>query len=990
MRQIEGFGVKEVCAKAVNCYARISKMDVRRMWEIKSMVRCFKSTRIFLCLVILGLSFGIKHELYAQPKSIDSLKAELKRADSDSARLTLQVLLSYAYSGKDPAKSIFYARQVIADSAKASANYVTDVFRYKGYAHLDQNQYDSALISFRHAQRFVMRIGNTQVWLSNAQLISNCHRNMGNMTDAFKTAFKALRVADSIQDYRQMAQLNNQIGELYRNQNEAGKAIKYLKKAYSDFDAANITGGMMVAKANLALAYKQLDPEKALGVYQELLTDFSHLFRSWDSARVYSNLANIYLDLNRYGEAEQFLMRALNCQKRVNRPISLAFCYKELGELYVRTERPQEVVKYAGMAMDIANQYGHHDLQYQTSRQLADAYALLGEHEKAHLHLKQFMVFKDSILNEEKIELSNELEAKYSAEKKEQQIELQKEQLARQEAEIKSDQTLRRALIGGIVLLLIIAGMVYRNARLQSRKNREIKQFASRIHELQTTQSRWFTNIAHELRTPLTLILGPIQNALGKSEIPEATKAEIVMAKKYGDQLTARVNEILEISKLESGKLTLNSQPTDVVLLVKQVVNSFEAYAREKGVDMQFLASPNGLMLSIDVHKVTTIFNNLMANAIKFTPSGKAVRIELDNKDDGSILIEVIDSGIGISAEDLPHVFERFYQGQGSEHQAYGGSGVGLTLSQELAKLHGGLITVSSELGKGSTFSLLLPSSLRCEDKEMKVHQVLDGADETLLDESPNFHLDFRPKILLVEDHDDMRAYIKGLLQTEYEVAEAADGNQALEALKSFRADLIVSDVKMPGMDGLTFAKKVKELEEYKLTPFINLTAHANEKDKLTALKTGVDDYLVKPFVAEELLARVRNLISNAQARKIAQEKLTEEETQKNQTHDEKVMSDLETHVKQNLANSSFSVEELARLVAMSSSTLNRHVKKMTGLTPGKFIREIRLQSAIQLLESNQYSTVSEVVYAVGFEDVSSFSRLFKGRFGKSPSAYLG
>lgn len=399
------------------------------------------------------------------------------------------------------------------------------------------------------------------------------------------------------------------------------------------------------------------------------------------------------------------------------------------------------------------------------------------------------------------------------------------------------------------------------------------------------------------------------------------------------------------------------------------------------------------MVLNIDANKITTIVNNLLANAVKFTPSDKLVRLELhlSQENHDSVEIKVIDSGIGISAEDLPHVFERFYQASGNEHGAYGGSGVGLALSQELAKLHGGLISVSSEINVGSAFALVLPGSL-VTIKEVELINIpfADESDVSDVLDLPEVLEGERPKILLVEDHADMRKYIVNLLQQHYQVKEASDGHEALQVLHEFPADLIISDVKMPGMDGLTFAKKVKADEKYRLTPFINLTAHANEKDKLTALKTGVDDYLTKPFDAEELLARVQNLISNARERKRALEELDAiEELQKDLSHDEQVMFDLEALVKERLSDSAFSVTELAQLAAMSASSLGRHIKKMTGLTPGQFIRDVRLQKAIQLLESRQFPTIAEVVYAVGFEDVSSFSRLFKKRFGKSPSHYV-
>ncbi|MCE7993700.1 MAG: response regulator [Roseivirga sp.] len=905
-------------------------------------------------------------------------------------RTAILLELSNWLSGKDPAKSRGYAKQVLEEGATATDEDRTWAYRLSGESYYDENKNDSALSEFQRARKYSRLLEMTDETLGIATRISDTQRNLGNIEAAFEVAFEALSLADSVGNHARIGSLHSRIGELYREQNETDKAILHLKNAYEAYSIAKRERGMLASRVNLALAYKQKDAEKALETYEGVLTEFSHLFTPWDSARIYSNLANINLDLERYPETEAYLMQALECHTRIDKPISLAYCYKELGELYIRTDRPERVVQYASQALQMANRFEHTSLQYQSSKQLSDAYARLGNFAKAYRYLEDFMRFQDEVRNTEKIELSSELEARYATAQKEQKIQLQEEQLARQEAEMNKELFLRNALIGGVVLLLVLGVFIYRNAQLQVRKKNEIKQFADKVQELQSTQSRWFTNIAHELRTPLTLILGPIQNLRKRPEMPPTLRSEVDLAKKYGDQLINQVNEILEISRLESGKLVLNQRPIDLIALLKQVVASFESYASEKGVMLSLQYGSSPVTMNLDSNKVITIINNLVSNAIKFTPANNSVSIELKEptKEDDTVRVAVKDSGVGISAKNLPYVFDRFYQASQAKDQHYGGSGVGLTLSQELAKLHQGLISVISEIGQGSLFTLSLPSILITHEVPESIIE-RESADEVdtgvILSSSENS----RPKILLVEDHPDMRSYIRQLLNSYYDVTEASNGIHALNKLEQLSPDLIISDVRMPEMDGLDFARKVKAKEKYRFIPFINLTAHANEKDRLLALKTGVDDYLVKPFDAEELLARVNNLINNAQERRQAIAELTEEQPEKGDlSHDEKVMAGLERLVWENMAESSFSVAELGQMAAMSTSSLNRHVKKMTGLTPGQLIRDIRLQRAIELLESNQLGSISEVVYEVGFEDVSSFSRLFKKRFGRSPSSY--
>ncbi len=944
--------------------------------------------RTLFCFMFAAHFTLISGQVRSQPDREDSLVAKLKATSNVEQRITLALELSNAYSGKDPEQSKHYAMMVLADSIKSVNDQVIQAYSLLGWVYYDLYEYDSSIIALRSALDYANKQTDKNKVLGLYGRVSDCYRRLGNFNQAFSTAFEGLELAEKKKAYRYIGVLNGKIGELYREQYETDKAIEHLKAAYNNYELAGIERGMLGTRVNLALAYKQKDANLALQTYEELLSEFDHLFDTWDSARFFSNLANINMDLDRFDEAEAYLLNALDCHTRINKPSSLAYCYKELGELYVRTNRPKLVIKYANLAFNLAGEISYLALRSQSSKQLSDAYAKLGQYQQSYQYLREHLSLRDSILNIEKIELSNELEAKYKNEQKEQQILLQQEQLARQEAEINNELVLRNALLAGVILLIIIGSIIYHNSRVQKHKNREIKQFADKVQELQSVQSRWFTNIAHELRTPLTLILGPIQNLLKQKDLPDKCLNEVRLAKRYGDQLVDRVNEILEVSRLESGKLSLNQSPTYISKLVRQTLASFESFADQRQIRLETRLDDR-LTLNIDADKITTILNNLISNAIKFSPAKSDIVVTI-KKQSESVDLAVTDQGLGIPERDLPHIFDRFYQASNNDQQHFAGSGVGLTLSQELAKLHGGLLKVENAENVGSTFTLVLPSLLVTEAKPEQTNRVDQDSDIDIESTSSKAKSgNAKPKLLLVEDHPDMRAYISDLLKEDYNIDEATNGLEGLTKLEECNPDIIISDVKMPEMDGLTFAGKVKGLTKYRLTPFIHLTAHANERDKLIALRTGVDDYLVKPFSPEELLVRIQNLIVNTHERnKVlrAEDKCSDTPTL---SYDDELIMSLEQLVKKNLSESSFSVEILAEQSAMSVSSLTRHTKKMTGLTPGQFIRDIRLTEAIYLLENRKRKTISEIVYAVGFEDVSSFSRLFKKRFGKSPSAYV-
>ena len=436
-----------------------------------------------------------------------------------------------------------------------------------------------------------------------------------------------------------------------------------------------------------------------------------------------------------------------------------------------------------------------------------------------------------------------------------------------------------------LALIIVITILVYRN--LLNKKN-----FAQKVQDLQDAKTRWFTNIAHELRTPLTLILGPVRKMINHQIPEDSMRAELKMVQKNGEQLVNRINEILDVSRMEFQELTVNRQPEGLTVLVREIIDSFQSLARQKSIFLKFSYN-TCLILNIDRSKVSTILNNLISNALKFTSSGGTVSVDLDYDPDSLdfVNIKVRDTGIGIPEQDLPYIFDRFYQVSHAQQPQSGGSGVGLALAQELARLHGGFISVSSLENHGSVFELSLPKSLITKTDSYSSFQsyIIEHENEPTLKPGKNM-TSGKPSILLVEDHPDMRQYIGKLLGNHYHVVEAIDGQQAMEIIKEYTPDLIISDVMMPVMGGLTFAKNLKEDPKYKLTPFIALTAHANERDKLMAYRTGIDDYMVKPFTAEELIVRIQNLLTNTLERKKAtQESLatTEKDKQVPLTYEE-------------------------------------------------------------------------------------------------------
>ena len=404
-------------------------------------------------------------------------------------------------------------------------------------------------------------------------------------------------------------------------------------------------------------------------------------------------------------------------------------------------------------------------------------------------------------------------------------------------------------------------------------KNKELK-------EMDVLKTRFFTNISHELRTPLTLILGPANTLLSKIQSSDERQL-LKTIQRSGKKMLYLVEEVLDLSKLESGKLELQEQVTTFYPFVKRIFHAFQSGVeiKEQSYELSFWMDED-VSLQIDRKKLEKILNNLLSNAIKYTPQGGKIKMLVEELSDKCVQIRVKDSGRGISKDDLPYIFERYFQSNQKNLPLEGGTGIGLALVKEFAELMKGSVKAESKLGKGSTFTLQLPIKKTVLGDEPKVVEMV-GTEyimeaEKSVDTNPtNSH---QYTILIVEDHAEMQQYIQHILRKDYQLKTASNGKIAWEMLQNqdTKIDLIVSDVMMPEMDGFTLLEKIKQDIKLLQIPVVMLTARSNVKDKLKALTLGVDDYLLKPFVTEELKVRIQNLLQRYQQK---QEALTEAET---------------------------------------------------------------------------------------------------------------
>lgn len=578
-------------------------------------------------------------------------------------------------------------------------------------------------------------------------------------------------------------------------------------------------------------------------------------------------------------------------------------------------------------------------------------------------------------------------------------------------------------------LLLGTAGWAVVRFRMQrTRERRELamrERQADELRQLDEAKTRFFTNVSHELRTPLTLILAPLRGVLGRQRLDPQDERFLQTADRTAQQMLGLVNELLDLSRLEAGKFDLHPQTVLLNELLTDSLTPFAEQAEQLGVNLlSYLPAEENRWVILDAPKLKRVIQNLLANALKFTPPGGTVTLRATTTDE-RLQIAVIDTGRGIPPDDLPHVFDRYFQTRqtGSPHE--GGTGIGLAICQELIRLMQGTITVSSVPGQGSTFCVDVPlvtttapyegvDESESEDQISATALLPDlvraNGDEDPMAVIPLNHnqLDTDQLILLVEDNLELSAYLSAVLSPPFAVLKATNGQVALDLLAGLPQlpSLIISDIMMPVMDGFQLLETLKNHPTYRTIPVVMLTARADMTDKLRALRLGVDDYLLKPFDEAEITARVTNLLRNQHERRGPAARLsgvaalpvvaegsepspeTAEETPALSADDLAWLEHLETVTANRLGDFDLMVDTLADDMAMTRRTFYRAVKRLTGLTPAQYVAEARLHRARLLLETRQVSSVKQVAYAVGYRQVSHFAQLYQQRFGKSPADY--
>ena len=538
-------------------------------------------------------------------------------------------------------------------------------------------------------------------------------------------------------------------------------------------------------------------------------------------------------------------------------------------------------------------------------------------------------------------------------------------------------------LLFSIIVLLLVGIMIYVYRTVVARHRIEEETVAAKL--------QFFTNISHELRTPLTLIADPIDYIIHDSNLTMKQRDMLQIVQRNVVVLTQLVSEILDFRKVQNGKMELRLSDFNLTENMKQWIMLFSASAQKKHITIS-MEAPDTILLRADQDKIERICYNLLSNALKYTSEGGKISLQAIKKDE-RVIISVTDSGCGISNNELPYIFDRFYQAKNAGR----GTGIGLAIVKAFTELHHGVVSATSVEGKGSTFSINIPVRQEGAVSKQPIEKVEQLVEPSAIKEIPNQarHIDElvqphqtdKPEVLIIDDNIDIRTYLRSVLSEKYNVSEASDGKVGLELARKIVPDIVLSDIMMPVMDGLEFCQQLKTDKAISHIPVILLTARSLDEQRAEGYEHGADAYISKPFSLRLLLSRIDNLIESRKKLNQTWSKGVEDDEIGNLSNeiDKSFLKQLRKIIQENLSNSDLSVEQIGDEIGFSRVQLYRKVKALTGYSPVEMLRKARLMRARHLLQTTDKS-VSEVAYAVGFSTPSYFSKCYKEEFDLQPA----
>lgn len=929
-----------------------------------------RRVQVLLWVTFLGIGELMGQNTHSVPldgrKSLDAYFQHL----SDRA-------LSYAKTDQDSAR--WYAGQLDLIWPKLDSTQRIRTRTVQGKVAYERGDYMDAIALYEAAVQEAQRYQNFQAWVRSLNRIGNTYTMKGQFEDALHYYEQALNLAERKQLPDDRIIILQSLAWSYQKAGYPEKAIPHYQTVLDHFQGQKHYPGIISTNNLLHIALSNIDSlDQALRILQQNLEPpISTYLSPKDSATMLHNLGRLQNMRQDYPAAVEALAKAIDIKSRQNNPESYA---KSLIEWVTSLKAMGDFQQAADIAQRIdTNVLINSSLYTQRDyyRHLSEVYAVLGNYRQAYNQRIRYDSLDQLLFNEANEQSVLALELALAQKEKDQILAEQKAANIRRQLYIRSSIFL---------LVLVLTALFFRQSQIRQKAKWQAKALAQETRRYKD-RLQFFTFISHELRTPLTLILTPAIALQQRLKNPDdRSTAQIIV--RNAQIMSRLVEQTLHLERSSFQDDAERPQPVQAVAFVKGLLSGFSPELTRK--ELQLISSwpDQDPWLLLDTTKFLHIISNLVTNAIKYSPTGGSIHCWLTfSPDDNQLEFGIRDEGPGIPAREQPYIFDRFYQSDTNATQPQG-FGIGLHLAKAFAQHMDGDLSVTSKPGHGATFFCRLP--LRKSSPPLITDTNIGEEGESLLlgQHSAN---GATATLLVIEDSTDMRTLITQLLSPKYTILTAANGREGWEILQKNEKgiDLVISDVMMPEMDGFTLLNKIKAEEQLARIPVILLTARSETEYRLKALTAGVNDYISKPFLPQELITRVANLLTFHRKSGKRQSEKEKGNLQHVSVADMNWLKEVEQLMTEKLGEKDLSVTQLAHTLSISERQFYRKVKHIAGMTPNRFWREVKLKEAKRLLDQGAYATVSEVSQAVGFETTEYFSKIFKDRYGISPSNIL-
>ncbi|MEP1031985.1 response regulator [Ekhidna sp.] len=925
---------------------------------------------------------------------LDSLKNDLEILTEDSLRFRVLDELAWTYRRIDSDTALMYGQLAIevAEQMK-DENLESIAYSTHGIIMMQNNLGDFGIRDLNKSLALNKGANNKQGASSNYNNLGNAYKSLGKYDSAIFYYGESIKLKLALGREASAASTMSNLGLVYMKMENAEKALSYFQQALEIVgEESRRANGIF---NNMGIAYSKLDQsEKARYYLKKAIGNYEFEGHELQFAQTYGNLSESFQDDKRYDSALYYGHLAYDLKKQYSQGLTQTYPAITLSKIYGEQNNWARAKTFAEEALTIAKKYDNPERLSETTWFLAEAESGLKNHETAARLFREYSLIREELTREAILTAGEEAEAKFQNDIKEKENQILKEEAEKQQQQIRFQNTVILS-IAAILITLIAFAFILRKQLIERKKLLEkIEGQSLKLQELDKAKTRFFANISHDLRSPLTLILGALDKIIERDyEIMNNESKELLdLGLKNGKRLLYLADEIMDLTRLEEGKVTLELQYVKIVPYLRLLTKMFSSAADIKSIELKFSThAEDETTLQIDPHQFEKIIYNLLSNAIKFTPENGLVDVQLNTtKKDLEIVIS--DSGTGIPSDSLELIFDRYYQSsEATNSQA--GVGIGLALVKELVELHGGNIKASSG-NEGTIFTLGFPfrksdwiSKAIIPERSLDVvtrnSLWMDLQEEKERLQVPGIKNEDKEakSVLIVEDHKELRSYLKSILATDFRVYLAANGTSALDILQAGKIDLIITDLMMPYMDGFELVDQLKKDKELKKIPVIVVSARTDKKERLDLISKGAEDVISKPFDKDELLIKIQNILgrewdSNKVFSQLYGE--TAQEFEKN------IMHRLENLILKRIDDPHLSVLDLADEMAASERKVYRMIKKISGLTPYELIKEVRWQFLENHLKNNKVRTATEAAQLIGMNNVSSFSSQYEKRFEHS------